>query len=107
MNIEGFVLLPGVEHLAGIAGHDARVGCNAVAVKCRLRKPALTQPGFAFVGEQAFAEEPAAFPDYVVLREILIIADENGLDQVRMIEKVNVDPRSAVIEDVTEFGRPL
>src|ERR1043166_293982 len=107
MNIERFVLLPVIEHLAGVAGHDARVGGDALPVKSRLRKPALPQPGFAFVGKQSLSEKPAAFADDVVLQKILIVADENGFNQVRMIEEINVDPRSAVIEDVAEFRRPL
>src|SRR6185437_5150651 len=72
-----------------------------------LRKPALAQPRLSFVREQALAKEPAALLDHVVFEEVLRIADQHPLDQVRIVQEVNVQPRRAVVEDVTELPRPF
>ena len=73
----------------------------------RLRETTLTQPGFAFIREQAIAKEPAALTDYVVFQKILIIADQDCLDQVRMIQEINLNPAGTVIEDVPKLACPF
>ena len=72
----------------------------------RLAQTALTLPIFPFTGKQPFSQKPAAIADDVILHKILLISDQRSIDQVRVIQKVDVHPGRAVIEQVAILGGP-
>src|SRR5206468_11287245 len=82
------------------------VRTDALAMKCRRGETSLTEPGVAFVSQQSLTEKPTTVADYAVLQKILVTADQNFLDEIRMVEKINVQPRGAVIKNVAELGCP-
>lgn len=75
-------------------------------MKRRLAEPSLPLPLLTLARKQPITEKPAAVPDHSVLQEILVIANQNEFDQLRMVQEINVDPSCAVVEDVTEFSSP-
>ena len=75
-------------------------------MKRGLAEPSLPLPMLTLARKQPITEKPAAVPDHPVLQEILMIADQNEFDQVRMVQEINVDPSCAVVEDVSEFSSP-
>src|SRR6266446_1817035 len=94
------LVFPRNQHLLRVASHDLGVRRDTLAVKCRLRKSPLTQPRFAFVGQQTVAEEPSALAHDVVLEKILVVPYQYRFDQARMIQEIDVNPRRAIIKDV-------
>src|SRR5580704_4802989 len=71
-----------------------------------LAEPSLPLPLLTLARKQPITEKPAAVPDHSILQEILVIANQNEFDQVRMVQEINVDPSRAVVEDVAEFSSP-
>ena len=43
---------------------------------------------------------------FLILQEILVIANQDELDQVRMVQKINVDPSGAIVKDVSVVFSP-
>src|SRR5947209_6932048 len=75
-------------------------------MKGRGRQLTLSQPGVALVSEQSIAEKPAAIAHDSIFKKISWVADQDFLDQIRMIQKINVKPRGPVIEDVAVLTCP-
>ncbi len=44
--------------------------------------------------------------DNAIFPEILLVRDQNGFDELRRIQKIDVNPSSAVVKDIAEFPRP-
>ena len=77
-----------------------------LAMERGLAQPPLPQPSRAFVGQQAFAQKPAAVLDHFVFGKILRLRHQHRLDQVGMVQEIHIHPAGAVIKDVAEFARP-
>jgi hypothetical protein len=71
-----------------------------------LAEAALPLPVFPLACKQAISEKPAAVLDHTVFQKILVIANQNELDQVRMVKKINVDPSGSVVKDVSVVFSP-
>src|ERR1700691_1883391 len=71
-----------------------------------LAEATLPLPVFPLASKQAISKKPAAVLDHTVLQEILIIANQNKLDQVGMVQKIHVDPSGSVVKDVSVVFSP-
>src|SRR5581483_5941638 len=107
MNVDHGAILPSRNGLLGILGHDAGVTRDSFPMKRRLRQAALLLPRLAFIGEQAISEQPAAIPNNPVLHKILVMPNQDEIDQIRIIEKVDMDPSGAIVKEVAELFGPL
>jgi hypothetical protein len=106
MDVAAFAVFPGPQHFLGAPGDNPRIQRKPFAMKCRLAQPALPQPLAAFTCQQTLTEKPAAVLDNAILPEILLIGDQNGFDELRRIQKIDVNPPGAIVKDIAEFPRP-
>jgi hypothetical protein len=76
MDVDDLPVLPAIEHLAGKGHHGAVVSKKLPAGEGRRGQAALTLPGLAFTGEQAFSEHRRhVAPEEPVLDVISMIVD--------------------------------
>src|SRR6266496_1983273 len=91
MDVAVFAVFPGIQHFLGARVDNPRIQ---------------REPFAALACQQTLTEKPAAVLDNAIFPEILLIGDQNRFDELRRIEKIDVNPSGAIVKDIAEFPRP-